>query len=152
MNMEYSNQPTQPMSVRTRAARRLTETKQAFKTTEFWIYIVAVLAILIAGLVAEGGSESVATQDAGSDDGFGADKVWLYITALTIGYMISRGLAKAGSHDPYTDQPDSEHGSTESIGDRVKAAAQVLKEGESGTGSTGTHPATGAAQPERRNY
>jgi hypothetical protein len=27
--------------------------------------------------------------------------VWLYVTLLTIGYMISRGLAKAGSRDPY---------------------------------------------------
>lgn len=27
--------------------------------------------------------------------------VWLYATLLTIGYMISRGLAKSGSRDPY---------------------------------------------------
>ena len=26
-----------------------------------------------------------------------ADQAWLYVTLLTIGYMISRGLAKAGS-------------------------------------------------------
>ena len=147
--MEYGNQPTQPMTVRSRAARHLTETKQAFKTTEFWIYIVAVLAILIAGLVAEGGSESVATQDGSSDDGFGADKVWLYVTLLTIGYMISRGLAKAGSHDPYTEHPDS-GAQGESLGDRVRAAAQVLKEGE--TGSTGTHPTVGESEAPRRNY
>jgi hypothetical protein len=25
----------------------------------------------------------------------------LYITILTVGYMVSRGLAKAGSRDPY---------------------------------------------------
>ncbi len=28
-------------------------------------------------------------------------QVWLYATVLTIGYMISRGLAKAGSSEPY---------------------------------------------------
>lgn len=32
---------------------------------------------------------------------FGAERAWLYITILTVGYMISRGLAKAGSHEPY---------------------------------------------------
>jgi len=26
-----------------------------------------------------------------------ADKAWFYVTLLTIGYMVSRGLAKAGS-------------------------------------------------------
>jgi hypothetical protein len=30
--------------------------------------------------------------------------VWLYVTLLTIGYLISRGLAKAGSSDPYWDE------------------------------------------------
>ena len=30
-------------------------------------------------------------------DVFLADKAWFYVTLLTIGYMISRGLAKAGS-------------------------------------------------------
>ena len=33
--------------------------------------------------------------------GFGAQQVWLYATLLTIGYMVSRGLAKSGSRDPY---------------------------------------------------
>ncbi|MBN2621864.1 MAG: hypothetical protein JXA83_00790, partial [Acidimicrobiales bacterium] len=35
--------------------------------------------------------EIVVAEDA---DYFAGDKVWLYITLLTIGYMISRGLAK----------------------------------------------------------
>ncbi|MGW3669194.1 hypothetical protein [Streptomyces sp. NPDC005141] len=41
----------------------------------------------------------------GSEDGhaayFRADKAWLYIVILTVGYMISRGLAKSGSRDHY---------------------------------------------------
>jgi hypothetical protein len=40
--------------------------------------------------------------------GFGAEKAWFYITLLTIGYMISRGLAKAGSRDYYDDNYDSD--------------------------------------------
>ncbi|HWM01404.1 MAG TPA: hypothetical protein VNP92_03600 [Actinophytocola sp.] len=37
----------------------------------------------------------------GRGDVFLADQAWFYVTLLTIGYMISRGLAKAGSrhHD-----------------------------------------------------
>jgi hypothetical protein len=33
----------------------------------------------------------------GRGDVFLADKAWFYVTLLTIGYMVSRGLAKAGS-------------------------------------------------------
>ena len=76
--------------------RRLaTETKAAFKTTEFYAYLAAVIGVLIAGNaieIAEGGT-----------DYFTADKVWLYVTILTVGYMVSRGLAKSGSRDPYWD-------------------------------------------------
>ena len=66
--------------------------------------------------------------------------VWLYATILTVGYMISRGLAKSGSHDPY--DPNASAG--ESLGDRVRAAADVLR-GESEP-TTGTHPTQ--QQPE----
>ncbi len=34
---------------------------------------------------------------------FGAQEAWFYVTLLTIGYMISRGLAKSGSRDFYDD-------------------------------------------------
>jgi hypothetical protein len=36
-------------------------------------------------------------------DYFRADKAWWYITLLTIGYMVARGLAKSGSREPYDD-------------------------------------------------
>jgi hypothetical protein len=43
--------------------------------------------------------------------GFGADKAWLYVTLLTIGYMVSRGIAKSGSYskdnDPRTADYDN---------------------------------------------
>jgi hypothetical protein len=75
-------------------ARRLTtETKHALKTTEFYAYVVTFVMILIAGNAIESAE--------GGPDRFAADKVWLYITILTVGYMVSRGLAKAGSRDPY---------------------------------------------------
>jgi hypothetical protein len=77
------------------------ETKPSFKTTELVVYVLAVLGVLIASYV---------VGDRANNDGsdiFAADKAWWYITLLTIGYMISRGLAKAGSrssdHDARTD-------------------------------------------------
>ena len=77
-----------------RTVRRLaTETKQAFKTTEFWAMVALIVAILIAGNTIEG--------EEGGADIFAADKVWLYITILGSAYMVSRGLAKSGSRDPY---------------------------------------------------
>jgi hypothetical protein len=77
--------------------RRLsTETKAAFKTTEFFAFLAVLAGILIAGAVVD-------SSDAG---GYGARQVWLYATILTVGYMISRGLAKSGSRDPY-DADDS---------------------------------------------
>jgi hypothetical protein len=79
-----------------RAARRLTtETKAFFKTSEWWAYLAVVIAILIAGNSIEG--------EEGGSDFFAADKIWLYVTILTVGYLISRGLAKSGVREPYWD-------------------------------------------------
>lgn len=75
-----------------------TETKASFKTTEFIAYAVVLVGILIAGLLVDAG------EDGGV--GFGPKTVWLYATLLTIGYMISRGLAKSGSRDPYSADAD----------------------------------------------
>ena len=76
--------------------RRTTETKAAFKTTELIAYVAAVAAVLIAALVL----------DESDSGGLGARQAWLYVTILTVGYMISRGLAKSGSRDPYTADDD----------------------------------------------
>ena len=86
-----------------RAVRRLrTETKAAFKTTEFWAMIGLIVAILISAAVINGG-------DNGTDE-FIARQAWLYVAILGAGYFISRGLAKSGSSDPYWDEPDSPNG------------------------------------------
>ena len=78
----------------TNRVRRLsTETKASFKTTEFFAFLAVLAGILIsAGVV-----------DEANNGGLGARQAWLYATILTVGYMVSRGLAKAGSRDPYTD-------------------------------------------------
>ena len=39
----------------------------------------------------------------GSAGGYGARQAWLYFTILTVGYMISRGLAKSGSYEHDSD-------------------------------------------------
>jgi hypothetical protein len=76
--------------------RRLTtETKSAFKTTEMIAYVGAVVAVIITAL-------AVGKGDNGPDP-FSALDAIRYISYLTIGYMIARGLAKSGSRDPYDD-------------------------------------------------
>ena len=76
--------------------RRLsTETKQAFKTTEFWAMVVVIVGILIAAAMIKGGDT-----DPGTDE-FIARQAWLYVAIVAVGYMISRGLAKSGSREPY---------------------------------------------------
>jgi len=65
-----------------------TETKASFKTTELLAFVAAVIGVLAAAQI--------------SDD-FGAQDAWFYVSLLTIGYMVSRGLAKSGSRDFYDD-------------------------------------------------
>jgi len=76
--------------------RRSAETKAAFKTTEFIAYVVMVLGVLIASLVVDGNGNG---DNGAGGDYFRADRAWFYVVLLTIGYMVSRGLAKAGSRD-----------------------------------------------------
>ena len=76
------------------AVRRVsTETKASVKTSELVAYVVAVIAVLVASAIADESSD------------FGTQEAWFYVTLLTIGYMVSRGLAKSGSRDYYDDDP-----------------------------------------------
>ena len=98
------DQPVAATNGRRSPGRRLvTETKASYKTTEFMAYLAVLVGIFIAGAVTSGGVNSAGVHHA---DAFPAHQVWLYATILTIGYMISRGLAKAASHQPY-DENDS---------------------------------------------
>jgi hypothetical protein len=69
--------------------RRGDETKAFYKTTEFMVFIVATVGVLLASYLVQ------ATD--GRGDYFLADKAWLYVVILSVGYMVSRGLAKSGS-------------------------------------------------------
>ena len=65
------------------AARRThDETKVSFLTTEFWAMAAVNAAILIAAAVS---------------DSLGDVRAWTLVAAVTIGYMVSRGLAKSGT-------------------------------------------------------
>ena len=73
------------------ARRRTTsETKSAFKTTELVVYLVSVVGVLIASALVDNGQDG---------QGFGAQQAWFLVTLLTIGYLVSRGLAKSGSRE-----------------------------------------------------
>ena len=69
-----------------RAGVRLTgrrdETKWAPLTTEFWAMVVVIAVTLIAAAVA---------------DNFDAPRAWLIVAIIATGYIVSRGLAKAGN-------------------------------------------------------
>jgi hypothetical protein len=79
---------------RRRSEGRLsTETKHSSKTTEFYAYVAVTVGVLLAGLLTKAGD--------GHDDRLNAHDTWLIVGILTVGYMISRGLAKAGSREPY---------------------------------------------------
>ncbi len=67
-----------------------TETKSALKTTEFFVFVVVALGVLIASAVVDENEDG---------SGFDANHAWLYVSILAVGYMISRGLAKSGSYD-----------------------------------------------------
>jgi uncharacterized membrane protein YcjF (UPF0283 family) len=89
-----------PTSVE-RVRRLTTETKQAFKTSEFWMALAVVVGILVSAAMIKGGDTS------GTDE-FVARNAWLYVAIVTGAYCIGRGLAKAGSSDPYTDTSDTD--------------------------------------------
>ena len=76
-----------------------TETKASFKTTEFFAYIAAVIGVLGAAVIVD------ATD-------FGGQDAWLFLTLLTIGYMISRGLAKSGTPESFGDDYDPDDNAT----------------------------------------
>ncbi len=116
-----------------------TETRQAFHTTEFWAFVVVVLGLLLAGAITGSGP---------GPDALPAGRVWLLVIVVTVGYMISRGLAKSGSAGVEHPSPSSAHGN--SLGTRVRAAAQVLTDGPDTAAGTPTEVAPATPPPSRR--
>jgi hypothetical protein len=85
--------------------RFATETKASFKTSEFWAMVGVIVAILVSAAVITGGDSD--------GDEFIARQAWLYVAIVAGAYMIGRGLAKAGSSEPYTvDREGDDRGNT----------------------------------------
>ena len=82
--------------VANRVRRLSTETKAAFKTTEFVAFLAVVAGILIAAAVTK--------TTPGHHDVLTATRAWLYVSIVTVGYMVSRGLAKAGTAQHYDER------------------------------------------------
>jgi len=72
------------------------ETKEFFKTSEFGVWLFAVVAIAIAGAVIDASSHG---------DALRADLVWKLIAGVSAVYILSRGIAKAGTRRGYGDRP-----------------------------------------------
>ncbi len=64
-----------------------TETRRAFMTTEFWIAIAMAAAVIIAAYKNDGRN-------------IGIDQAWALGSGVIAFYILSRGVAKAGSSDP----------------------------------------------------
>lgn len=88
--------PNDRISTPTRSAeRRLsTETKHSTKTSEMYAFVAVAVGILLAGLLTKAGDNH--------NDKLDAQHVWLYVAIVAAAYMISRGLAKSGSREPYS--------------------------------------------------
>jgi hypothetical protein len=72
------------------ADRRIsTETKASMKTSELFVFVAGVVAVLVAAQVS---------------GEFGAKDAWFFVTLMAVGYLVSRGLAKSGSRDFYDDE------------------------------------------------
>ena len=95
---EHGSTATSGQHAPVKRTRLSTETKASVKTSELVAYVLAVIGVLIAAAVVGDG-------DSGLRDGdpFTADKAWLFVVILTVGYLVSRGLAKSGSRDYYDD-------------------------------------------------
>jgi hypothetical protein len=74
--------------------RTFTETRAGLKTTEFMLAIAAIVAILIAVYVGDA--------DLDATDG------WRYASWVAAAYIVSRGLAKLGTREPYAERFDED--------------------------------------------
>lgn len=67
---------------------RSTETRKSFRTTEFFAFVAISALTLLAAY---------------TQDGFDIDQAWTLVAVITSAYMLSRGIAKAGSREPRYD-------------------------------------------------
>ena len=78
-------------ATRGRAAWREVETKPFFATSEFLFFGLMSLALLLTAVI---------------DDSIDSRTFWFLEVPLTIGYLLSRGIAKSGSKTPSYDPRD----------------------------------------------
>jgi hypothetical protein len=76
-----------------RTRRTFTETKAFYKTSEFMVWAFTVIGVLVVTYINDSASLS---------NWHG----WLLITVLSAAYMFSRGIAKAGTREPYSEHED----------------------------------------------
>ena len=82
---------TQTHNQHSTAVTNANDIKISTRTLEFAVYVAAVIATIItAAVVGDDASENGA-------DVFNASDAMQYITFLTVGLMVARGLAKAGN-------------------------------------------------------
>jgi len=67
--------------------RVFTETRPSFRTSEFIAFVVTSLLVILAAY---------------TDEAFDVDHGWTLVAILAVGYMLSRGIAKAGTRESYT--------------------------------------------------
>ena len=67
-----------------------TGSQSAYITIELILYLLASIGIFITAAVID---------ESESGQGFGASEAWFYVTLLTIGFLLSRGLAKIGGRN-----------------------------------------------------
>lgn len=75
----------------TREVRRFTETKAGPKTTEFMLTVLFIAGVLVAAYWT-------------NEDALNRDEGWRYAALVAGAYIISRGLAKLGVREPYSDE------------------------------------------------
>ena len=66
-----------------------TEARPGFMTTEFWLTMLVAIAVVVISYV---------------DDSYSVDLGWKLGVGLVAAYVISRGIAKAGSSERYVAQ------------------------------------------------
>jgi hypothetical protein len=63
-----------------------TETRRSFTTTELWLALAMAVVLIVVGYA--------------DDDGLGVNLAWALASGVVGLYILSRGIAKAGSSDP----------------------------------------------------
>jgi hypothetical protein len=76
-----------------RTRRTFTETKAFYKTSEFMVWAFTVIGVLVV---------TYANDSASLSNWHG----WLLVTVLSAAYMFSRGIAKSGTREPYSERED----------------------------------------------